>query len=186
MSASLFILVALLDVGAGPEITTWPMLLAGLGIGALASQLGSVTVSSVPDEQSSEVGGLQNTVTNLGISVGTALTGAIVVAALSSSFLSGVQENPAVPEPVKSKASTELASGVPFISDDELNTALDEAHVPPRTTDAIVEENETARIVGLRAALSVLAVFAVVGFLFTGRIPTRQPAAVAEPAVAAT
>jgi MFS family permease len=183
MSAALFILVALLDVGAGPEITTWPMLLAGLGIGALASQLGSVTVSSVPDEQSSEVGGLQNTVTNLGISVGTALTGAIVVAALSSSFLSGVQENPAVPEPVKSKASTELASGVPFISDEELKTALDEAHVPPRTSDAIVEENETARIVGLRAALSVLAIFAVVGFFFTGRIPTRQPAAAAEPAM---
>jgi MFS family permease len=186
MSVALFILVALLDVGAGPEITTWPMLLAGLGIGALASQLGSVTVSSVSDEQSSEVGGLQNTVTNLGISVGTALTGAIVVAALSSSFLSGVQENPAVPEPVKSKASTELASGVPFISDDELETALDEAHVPPRTSDAIVEENETARIVGLRAALSVLAIFAVVGFFFTGRLPTRQPAAAAEPAGVAT
>jgi MFS family permease len=186
MSAALFILVALLDVGAGPEITTWPMLLAGLGIGALASQLGSVTVSSVPDEESSEVGGLQNTVTNLGISVGTALTGAIVVAALSSSFLSGVQENPAVPEPVKSKASTELASGVPFISDEELSTALDEAHVPPRTSDAIAEENETARIVGLRAALAVLAIFAVVGFFFTGRIPTRQPAAAAEPATVET
>jgi MFS family permease len=186
MSAALLILVGLLEVGAGPEITTWPMLLAGLGIGALASQLGSVTVSSVPDEQSSEVGGLQNTVTNLGISVGTALTGAIVVAALSSSFLSGVQENPAVPAPVKSKASTELASGVPFISDAELETALDEAHVPPRTTDAIVEENETARIVGLRAALSVLAVFAVVGFFFTGRIPSKQPAAAAEPAAVAT
>ena len=66
-----------LDAGAGPEIVTWPMLLAGLGIGALASQLGSVTVSSVPDEQSSEVGGLQNTITNLGISVGTALAGAM-------------------------------------------------------------------------------------------------------------
>jgi hypothetical protein len=37
------------------------MLLAGLGIGALASQLGSVTVSAVPDEQSGEVGRVQNT-----------------------------------------------------------------------------------------------------------------------------
>jgi hypothetical protein len=91
-----------------------------------------------------------------------------------------------VPEPVKSKASTELASGVPFISDDDLTTALDEAHVPPRATDAIVEENETARIVGLRAALSVLAVFAVVGFFFTGRIPTKQPAAVGGPEAVAT
>ena len=97
MFAGLVVMVAALDAGAGPEIVTWPMLLAGLGMGSLASQLGSVTVSSVPDEQSGEVGGLQNTVTNLGISVGTALTGAIVIAALSSSFLTGVQENPAVP-----------------------------------------------------------------------------------------
>ena len=124
------------------------MLIAGLGVGALASQLGSVTVSSVPDERSSEVGGLQNTITNLGISIGTALTGAILIAALSSSFLTGVQENDAVPASVKSKASTELSGGVPFISDAELESALDKAHVPPRASDAIVEENETARLVG--------------------------------------
>ena len=73
--AGIVVMVAALDEGAGPEIVTWPMLLAGLGIGALASQLGSVTVSAVPDEQSGEVGGIQNTVTNLGASIGTALSG---------------------------------------------------------------------------------------------------------------
>ncbi len=177
MFAGLVVMVAALDAGAGAEITTWPMLLAGLGIGALASQLGSITVSSVPDEQSGEVGGLQNTITNLGISVGTALTGAIVIAALSSSFISGVEENPAVPAPVKSKASTELSGGIPFLSDDELETALDEARVGPRTTDAILEENESARLDGLRTALAVLALLALVGLATTGRIPTRQPAA---------
>ena len=40
-------MIALLDSGAGADIVTWPMLLAGLGVGALASQLGSVTVSSI-------------------------------------------------------------------------------------------------------------------------------------------
>ena len=179
------VLVGALEAGAGAEIVTWPMLLAGLGMGALASQLGSVTVSSVPDEQSGEVGGLQNTVTNLGISVGTALTGAIIIAALSSSFLTGVEENPAVPTSVKARASTELSGGIPFLSDDELETALDEAPgVPPRATDAIVEENEEARLVGLRTALAVLALLALVGLFFTGRIPTRQPAAATEPAAA--
>src|SRR5262249_10221403 len=74
--AGIVIMVALLDISAGPEIVTWPMLLAGFGVGALASQLGSVTVSAVPDEQSGEVGGIQNTVTNLGASIGTALAGA--------------------------------------------------------------------------------------------------------------
>ena len=108
MFAGLVVLVGALEAGAGAEIVTVPLLLAGLGMGALASQLGSVTVSSVPDEQSGEVGGLQNTVTNLGISVGTALTGAIIIAALSSSFLTGVEENPAVPR-VGSGASLDRA-----------------------------------------------------------------------------
>ena len=63
-------------------------------------------------------------------------------------------------------------------------TALDEARVPPRATDAIVEENEEARLVGLRTALAVLALLALVGLFFTGRIPTRQPGAAAEPAAA--
>jgi MFS family permease len=173
---ALVVLIALLDTGAGAEVTTWPMLLAGLGVGALASQLGSVTVSSVPDEQSGEVGGLQNTITNLGISVGTALAGAIVIAALTSSFLTGIEQNPAVPDRVTSQAQTQLAGGAPFISDDQLTTALDDAHVPPRTANAIVDDNETARIAGLRTALAVLAVFALIALAFTRSVPAVQPA----------
>ena len=75
-------------------IVTVPLLLAGLGIGALASQLGAVTVSAVPDEQSPEVGGLQNTATNLGASLGTALAGSILIAALTTSFLRGIAAEP--------------------------------------------------------------------------------------------
>jgi MFS family permease len=177
--AGLVVMVALLDAGAGPEITTWPMLLAGLGVGALASQLGSVTVSAVPDEQSGEVGGLQNTITNLGMSISTALTGAIIIAALTTSFLNGIQNNPDIPASVKSQATTQLAGGAPFISDAQLKTALNDAHVPPKTADAIVHENATARIDGLRTALSVLAIFALIALFFTGGIPTRQPASTA-------
>jgi len=175
--AGIAFMVGALDAGAGPEIVTWPMLLAGLGIGALASQLGSVTVSSVPDEQSAEVGGLQNTVTNLGASIGTALSGAVLVAALTASLIAGIQSNPAVPADVKSKANTELASGVPFLSDKDLRAALDQAGVPKDTADAIVSENATARIDALRSSLSVIGVIALIALFFSLNIPTQQPAA---------
>ncbi len=175
--AGIVVMIAALDAGAGPEIVTWPMLLAGLGVGALASQLGSVTVSSVPDEQSGEVGGLQNTLTNLGASIGTALAGAVLISALSSSFFSGIQGNPKIPENVISKAQVELSAGIPFVSDKDLKTALDKADVPPQTADEIVAENETARLDGLRASLSVLAVIALIAVFFSRRIPTRQPGA---------
>jgi MFS family permease len=183
--AGIVIMVGALDAGAGADIVTWPMLLAGLGVGALASQLGSVTVSSVPDEQSGDVGGLQNTVTNLGASIGTALAGAVLIATLSTSFLTGIQNNPAVPADVKSKAQVQLAAGVPFVSDADLKTALDDAGVPKPTADAIVAENATARLDGLRSAMSVLGVIALIALFFSRGIPTTQPAAEPEPRAAA-
>ncbi len=179
--AGLVLLVALLDSGAGPEIVTWPLLLAGSGLGMMASQLGSVTVSAVPDEQSGEVGGLQNTGTQLGASIGTALAGAVLISALTASFFTSIQGNPNVPASVSSKAQTELASGIPFLSDADLKIALSEAHVPPATANAVVEANATARIDGLRAAVSILALLSLVALLFTRGIPTIQPGAPASP-----
>jgi MFS family permease len=179
--AGIAVLVGALELGAGPEVVTWPLLLAGLGVGALASQLGSVTVSSVPDGQSAEVGGLQNTFTNLGASIGTALAGAVVIAALTSSFFAGIQDNPAVPPEVSARGQVELTSGVPLVSDPDLRQALEDAGVTGATADAVVEENEQARLDGLRAAMAVLAVIALAALFLTYRIPTRQPGAPAAP-----
>ena len=175
--AGLVIMVAALDAGAGPEIVTWPMLLAGLGVGALASQLGSVTVSSVPGEQSGEVGGIQNTVTNLGASIGTALAGAVLISALTTTFLGGIQNNPHIPKQLASQAQVKLAGGIPFLSDKDLKAALDKAGVPSEAATAIVSENANARINGLRASLSLLAVIALIAVFFSRRIPTQQPSA---------
>ncbi len=61
---------------------------------------------------------------------------------------------------------------MPFVSDADLNDALENAGVTGATADAIVAENAQARIDGLRAALSVLAVLAVIALLFSGGLPT--------------
>lgn len=175
---SIALMVASLEAGAGPEIVTWPMLLAGLGIGALASQLGSVTVSSVPDELAGSVGGLQNTVTNLGASIGTALAGAVLISSLTTSFLVGIEQNPDVPPSVSSAATVELAAGVPFVSDEQLRTALDDAGVSDSTADAVVEDNAAARIDGLRSSLAVLALIAVIALFFTRKFPVEQPGSI--------
>jgi MFS family permease len=175
MFAGTVVLLAAIDEDASAEIVTLPLLLLGFGIGALASQLGAVTVSAVPDEQSPEVGGLQNTATNLGASLGTALAGSVLIASLTATLLAGIEQNPAVPPEVSQKADVRLSSGVPFISDADLESALDEAGVTGDTAAAIVDENETARLRALRAALAVIAIVAAAALFFSGRIPTRQP-----------
>jgi Na+/melibiose symporter-like transporter len=178
MLAGTVVLLAAIDEDASAEIVTVPMLLLGLGIGALASQLGSVTVSSVPDELSPEVGGLQNTATNIGASLGTALAGSVLIASLTATLIAGIQNNPAVPDQVAQTASVKLAGGVPFISDADLESSLEEAGVSGDTAKAIEKENATARLRSLRAALSVIALVAALALFFAGGIPTRQPGSV--------
>ena len=181
MFAGLVLLIALLDINAGPEVVTGPLLVIGSGLGAMASQLGSVTVSAVPVEQSGEVGGLQNTGSQLGAAIGTALAGAILISALSAAFLAGIQNNPDIPTHLATKAQANLASGIPFLSDKQLKAALDDAHVRPKTADAVVKENANARIAGLRSALAVLALISLLALLFTRGLPTVQPGTEAKP-----
>ena len=175
--AGTVVLLAALDKDSGPEVVFVPMLLIGLGIGALASQLGSVTVSAVPDDESPEVGGIQNTMTNLGASLGTALAGSIMLAAVATSFTANIQESPAVAPAAKSQASVKLASGVPFVSDTDLEAALEKAHVDSKTADAALDAYRGARIFGLQSALVLLAVLALGALFFTQRIPSTQPGA---------
>jgi MFS family permease len=169
------VLLTALDADAGPEIVFVPMLLVGLGIGALASQLGAVTVSAVPDEDAPEVGGVQNTMTNLGASMGTALAGSVMIAAVSSSFVANIVANPAIPDAAKSQAQVELAGGVAFVSDADLKQALDEEGVDPATTEEALDAYGDARLDGLRTALAILAAASIGALFLGGAIPKRQP-----------
>jgi len=171
--AGTVVLLGGLDPDAGPEIVFVPMLLVGLGIGALASQLGAVTVSAVPDEDSPEVGGIQNTMTNLGASLGTALAGSLLIASLSSAFLTNIQQNPAIPAEAKQQAQVELAGGIQFVADDDLEAALDEADVAPTTADATLEAYSEARLAGLRSALAILSLLSIVALFLAQAIPRR-------------
>jgi hypothetical protein len=89
--------------------------------------------------------------------------------------LSGIAVNPDVPPEVVNQANVELASGVPFISDADLAPALQRAGVDEPTAEAVLDAYGDARLDGLRTALALLALFAVIALFFTRRVPDRQP-----------
>ncbi|MEZ5126111.1 MAG: MFS transporter [Thermoleophilia bacterium] len=173
LMAGIVVLMSGIDLDADAAVVAIPMVLLGTGIGALASQLGSVTVSAVPDERSAEVGGVQNTATNLGASIGTAVAGSVLIAVLTAAFIQGIQQNPQVPDEIKTKASVTLAAGVPFVSTSDLQAAMAEADVSSAISEAVLASNAQARIAGLKTALGVLAMFAVAALFVTGSIPSR-------------
>ncbi len=171
--AATVLLIALLDADATASVVTVPLLLIGLGIGALASQLGAVTVSAVPDKESSEVGGLQNTALNLGASLGTALVGSV----LTTLFLQGVLANPSIPDSLKADAQTTFGAGVPFLSDTAVRMGLEAYGATQATIQEVLQINADARLAALRAALFVVVLAAALALFFTRWVPTRSPGA---------
>jgi hypothetical protein len=115
----------------------------------------------------------QNTVTNLGISLGTALAGAVLIGALTSAFLTDIADSKAIPTRVTDQATTTLAAGVPFISDEDLDKALKEAGVRGPAADDATSAYSDARLNALRSALFIIAIATVVALFFSGPIPVR-------------
>ena len=119
----------------------------------------------------------QNTATNLGASLGTALIGSVLLATLTATAIAGIQNNPTVPAAIKEQAATQLVGGVPFLSDKQLAEALDKAGVPPEEAAEITQINADARLDALRVAFGLTALLAAAALFLTRRLPKRPPGA---------
>lgn len=173
MLSGILALMSGIDLDADASIVAIPMTLIGLGMGSLSSQLGAVTVSSVPAARSGEVGGLQNTATNLGASLGTALTGSIIISVLASTLLIGVNENPDLDAQVKDRVTTQLTTNTQFVSSSALTDALEAAGASQEVAEVLIEENREARLKALDTGLAFLALMAVLALFVTRKIPHK-------------
>jgi EmrB/QacA subfamily drug resistance transporter len=171
MLAASLLLAARLEDGADAAITTLPFLLMGIGMGAMASQLGNVVVSSAPVERGSEVGGLQYTAQNLGSSLGTALIGAVVIASLSTLTIEGIQASPQLSEPTKQSLTADLGSGVEFVSDADVTSALEEEGLAPSEQEEVADLYADARLDALRDGMIALSLFVILALFLSARLP---------------
>jgi EmrB/QacA subfamily drug resistance transporter len=145
----------------------------GVGAGLLLSQLGNVIMSSVDPSKTNEAGGLQGTAQNLGASLGTALIGAVLIAALTSGFVSRVEENPAIPQAARDQISQAAEKGIPVVPVDDVEKAVAEAGASADQAKAIAGDYGDAQIQGLKRAIGAVAVFALLALWFTRRLPGR-------------
>jgi EmrB/QacA subfamily drug resistance transporter len=182
MLAAALLLAARLEDGAGASITTLPFLLMGVGMGAMASQLGNVVVSSAPVERGSEVGGLQYTAQNLGSSLGTALVGAIVIGSLSTLFVQGVQTSTELSPATKEQVTASVDSGVGFVSDADATTALAAQGLSASDQEVVSSIYSSARIDALRDGMIALSLFVLLALFLSVRLPAKALVVEAPPA----
>ena len=153
----------------------------GAGMGLIASQLGLVVQSSVDASGRGEAGGLQFTGQQLGSSLGVALIGAIVLAGLTSSFVSVVQADPRISQQVAAQVGTAVGSGLDFVTSAAVEAGAQEAGLDAADTAAIVEDYEQAQLRSLKAGLLAAGLLALVSLAFTGGLPAKVPTGAAAP-----
>jgi EmrB/QacA subfamily drug resistance transporter len=173
LSIGAFLLLAAVDSELRQTAFSLALVVFGIGAGLLASQLGNIILSSVPQARSSEAGGLQGTAQNLGASLGTALIGAILLGALSSGFATRVTENTAISPDVRSAVATAASQGIGLISAPEAETLLVDAGMSSSDAALVADEYAGAQVGALKVSLLAVAMIALAAFVAARRIPDR-------------
>ncbi len=159
--AGLVLLVALLDVGAGPEIVTWPLLLAGAGPrrdGLAARRRHGVGGPGREERRGRRPPEHRHPARRLDRHRAGRRRAHLRAHRLVLHRHPGQPGRPGQRRRDRPRPSSPAASRSSPTPTSK--TALDDADVPPATADAVVEANEQSRIDGLRAAVAVLALFA--------------------------
>jgi EmrB/QacA subfamily drug resistance transporter len=167
------VLLGTIDVELNTPEFGLALALFGVGAGLLLSQLGNVIMSSVDESKTNEAGGLQGTAQNLGASLGTALIGAVLIAALTSGFVERVEQNPKVPQAARDRIEQAAEKGIPVVPVDQVEQVAREEGLTAEQAEAVADDYGDAQLQGLKRAIGAVGVFAVLSLWFTRRLPGR-------------
>jgi EmrB/QacA subfamily drug resistance transporter len=171
--AASVILLGTIDVELSEAEFAIALTLFGIGAGLLLSQLGNVIMTSVDPSKTNEAGGLQGTAQNLGASLGTALIGAVLIAALTTGFVERVEQNPAIPDGVKQQVAALKQKGVPVVPVDDVEQAALDEGIPREQAAAVADDYGDAQLDGLKRAIGAVGAFALLSLWFTRGLPAK-------------
>ena len=181
LTAAMLILIFIVPrADAGIELAI-PLVLAGSGLGLLASQLNNYALAPISEERVGEAAGVTSATSSFGLSFGLAVAGAILLAALSISFTSMAQASAVLPPEDQQRVAEVLEENAQVVSDTELQELL--AGQPQAVQDEIIRINDEARSVALQVALSLSLLAAVIGAFNAFRmmrLPDPEPSSAVE------
>lgn len=151
------------------------LVVLGVGMGLIASQLGNVIQSAVSPSKRGEAGGLQYTAQQLGSSLGVALIGGIVLSGLATNVASLVAADDRITPEVEEQVIGAIEDGVDFVASEDVEEQIVAAGIDDEQTKALVEDYEDAQLFALKTGLLAAALAALAAFAGTGNLPSRRP-----------
>jgi len=146
------------------------LLIGGLAIGIIAGQLPNMILSGVEPEEASEASGLQGTSLNLGMALGTAVIGTVILSVGFSSISSDVDDSATIPNEFKGEISLALDKQLTEPAKDQLADEL--ASQDPAVQEEAQQIFADGTVRGFQGAIlagGLVALFGALGAFFLPR-----------------
>lgn len=148
----------------------FPMLFIGSGIGVIIPINQAILLSGVDKTDSSQVSGLNYTYQQLGMSLGTAVIGSVLLFSLGNGIVRGLSSSVIFDQAEVEANSTKISSNVQFVSNEQLEEILKTTDTNEKEQQEFIEINSDARLRALRASLVATALFVLLGIHSTTRL----------------
>ncbi|MFY9820051.1 MAG: MFS transporter [Thermoanaerobaculia bacterium] len=146
--------------------------LYGMGLGMVLSQVNNLTLSSVPVEEAGEASGVTNTFRQIGLSLGAAIIGSVLLTSVVGDLQGAVGASAQIPAAAKPQIEHGLrqqSSGLVF----SVEGVFDQ--LSPAARGELLATRRVAITSGNRKALLCGAAFILLGLVFSLQLPMRPP-----------
>jgi EmrB/QacA subfamily drug resistance transporter len=166
------VLIFSLKVTATPLTLMPGLILYGIGMGLVMAQISNITLSAVSVEEAGEASGVNNTMRQIGSTLGSAIIGSILITQIASGLTGGINTSNVIPAELKSNITTALSkqtSNVEFAGGARFSANLPEPFINEITR--ISHESTTK---GNRMALLYAGGFSLLALLTAIRLPKER------------
>jgi len=156
-----------IDTTAGDMII--PFIIMGLGMGTMMSSINNLTLSAVSPEQAGEASGVNNTMRQVGSTLGTAIIGAVMLTAISTNLTNGINGSSIIPNNLKQTTNIAISkqtSNIEFGGGAHIS-----GDMPVVIHDEITNISHVAITDANKEALGYAIFFGIIGLISTIWLP---------------
>ncbi|MCL5667382.1 MAG: MFS transporter [Patescibacteria group bacterium] len=156
--------------------TAWTLapgfVLFGLGMGLMMAQVSNFTLSAVSVEEAGEASGVNNTLRQVGATLGSAIMGAILISTLTANLGTGISQSQVIPGQLKqniAKAFESHASQIEFS-----NPGAYEGSLPENIKTELASISKQATTDANKTTLGYGVIFILLGFIVSFALPDNK------------
>jgi MFS family permease len=148
------------------------LLLGGTGIGLTVGQLPNLILSGVEQDEASEASGLQGAFQNLGMAMGTAVVGSVILSVAIATFGTQVERSSVFPEDFKTEVVELMRQPIEQADGTRLTGLI--ADLPPDQHEEAIRLVDEGTLRGFQAAIVAGGIVALIGALIAIRLPKSK------------